>query len=191
MTVITTIPEDEATGDVARLYADDIDDQGFVAAHSKVLALNMEAYDAWEKLIGAIAHTMDKRRYELVTLAAALGVGSRHCRLAHGRKSLRFFDEDQLIRIAHDYRSAGLSDADVAMMAFAEKVSTNSSGMTNIDSLELRDFGFSDTEIVNIALAAAARNYFSRAIQALAVDVEVPTDISEELAKELVRGIPG
>ena len=44
--------------------------------------------------------------------------------------------------------------------------------MTDADSQALRDHGFSDRQIVDIALAAGARNYFSRALQALAVPVE-------------------
>ena len=44
--------------------------------------------------------------------------------------------------------------------------------MTDADSQALRDQGFSDRQIVDIALAAGARNYFSRTLQALAVPVE-------------------
>jgi uncharacterized peroxidase-related enzyme len=186
MTIVKTIPEDEATGLVAGFYADDVRDQGYVADHTKVLSANPEALAAWDALIRAIAAPMDKRRYELVTLAAALGTRSQHCRLAHGRKALRYFDEDELVRIAEDYRSAGLTEAEVAMMRFAEKVSTASAAMTDADSLRLRELGFSDREIVDIALAAAARNYYSRAVQALGAEVEVPPDVSDRLRDALV-----
>lgn len=189
MSIIETPTEDEATGEVARIYADDLRDLGYVPSHTRVMATNPAAYDAWERLIGSIARGMDTRRYELITLAAARGAGSRHCRLAHGAKSLRFFDEEQLERIARDYRHAGLSEAEVAMMAFAERVSTDSATMTDADSELLRSAGFSDTEIVDIALAAAARNYYSRAIQALAVDVDVPASLSPALREALVAGI--
>ncbi|MGK9146542.1 carboxymuconolactone decarboxylase family protein [Plantibacter flavus] len=189
MTILHTVPEAEATGAVAELYADDIADQGYVSAHTKVMALNMEAYAAWEHLIGAVARPLGRRRYELVTLAAARGTRSAHCRLAHGRKSLDLFDEGQLIRIAADYRDADLSPAEVAMMCFAERVSEDASAMTDADSLTLREHGFSDQEILDITLAAAARNYYSRAIGALAVEVEPPSDISDELRRALVADL--
>jgi uncharacterized peroxidase-related enzyme len=189
MSILRTIPEADADATTAALYDDDIADQGFVAAHTKVMALNPEAYAAWEALIGAIARPLGKRRYELVTLAAARGTRSRHCRLAHGRKSLGLFSEDQLVRIAADYRDAGLSPAEVAMMAFAERVGRDSDRMTDADSLTLREHGFSDQEILDIALAAAARNYYSRALQALAVDVDDPEDIGPELRDALVRDL--
>ena len=188
MAIITAPSQAESTGLTARIYAHDIDEQGYVSGHTRVLALNPEAYEAWDALADSIAGSMDKRRYELVTLAAALGVKSRHCRLAHGGKSLDLFGHDDLVRIARDYQSAGLSTAEVEMMRFAEKVSTGAASMTDADSQRLRDVGFDDREIVNIALAAAARNYFSRAIQALAIDVD-PSPLDDELQHALLDGI--
>ncbi|MET0725453.1 MAG: carboxymuconolactone decarboxylase family protein [Leifsonia sp.] len=187
MSIISTVPEADATGRVAEFYADDVGSQGFVASHTKVMALNPQAYDAWDSLTGIIADSLGIRRYELVTLAAALGVSSRHCRLAHGRKSLSVFDEAQLVRIARDYRHAGLDEAEVAMMEYAEQVSIDASAMTDADSRRLREVGFTDREIVDITLAAAARNYYSRAIQALAIDVDPTPGISDELRDALLE----
>ena len=72
-----------------------------------------------------------------------------------------------------DYRTAGLSEAEVAMM--------------DADSQRLRDVGFTDREIIDIALAAGMRNFFSRTLHALAVEVDVPPG----LTPELVRAIEG
>lgn len=189
MSIIETPTRENVTGLAAEIYADDQEHMGYVPEHTRVMAVNPEAYLAWENLIGAIASGMDKRRYELVTLAAARGVKSQHCLLAHGNKTLRYIEEGELTRIARDYRSAGISEAEVAMMAFAEKVSTNSSAMTDADSQTLRDAGYSDREIVDIALAAAARNYFSRAIQALGVAVDVPPTLPVPLKDALLESL--
>ena len=189
MSIIETVSEMDATGLVAALYAEDLSDLGYVPSHTKVMALNPEAVRAFENLIRAITGPMDKRRYELVTLAAARGTRSEHCLLAHGLKSLRYIDEETLTRVARDYRDAGLTDAEVEMMEFAEKVSTDSDTLTDADSLRLREHGFTDREIVDIALAAAARNYYSRAVQALAVEVDVPPSLPESLRRALVEGL--
>ncbi|HEX3721468.1 MAG TPA: hypothetical protein VHV31_01675 [Nitrolancea sp.] len=188
MSIIRAIPEAEATGIVAELYAEDIEDSGQVESVTKVLALNPEAERAWEELMRTITSSMDMRRYDLVTLAAARGVKSQHCRLAYGAKSLRIFDEDQLTKIAIDYHHADLTSGEVAMMDYAERVSQDSFNMTDADSQALRDHGFTDREIVDITLAAAARNYLSRTIQALAVDVEIPTSLTPQLASALTDG---
>ncbi|MCS0498971.1 carboxymuconolactone decarboxylase family protein [Protaetiibacter mangrovi] len=189
MTIIRTPEPDEVAGDAAELYAEDLQAIGYVPSHTRVMATNPAAVRAFENLIRASIRTMDLRRYELVTLAAAQAIGSRACRLAHGRKSLKVFDENQLERIARDFHDAGLSEAEVAMMDFAQKLSHDSASMTDADSLRLRELGFSDDEIVDIALAAAARNFYSRALHALAVPVDVPPDLSPALRDALVDGV--
>ncbi|MDQ0850846.1 putative peroxidase-related enzyme [Arthrobacter sp. B3I9] len=186
MTIIKTVPPGEASGVTAAFYAEDIRDLGYVASHTKVMSLHPEAYKAWNCMVEAVAGPMDKRRYELVTLAASLGIGSQHCRLAHGARTLKYFDEATLIRIARDYRNAGLTAAEVAMMEFAEKLSRDSASMTEQDSRNLQALGFSDEDIVEITLAAAMRNFFARAVQALAVDVDSPPALSAGLKQALL-----
>ena len=189
MSIIATPDESEVTGLAAEIYAADIRRIGYVPAHTRVMAVNPEAERAWEALASAIAAQLGVRRYELVTLAAARGARSLHCRLAHGAKTLPLIAEEQLVRIATDHHDADLTEAEVAMMDFAEKVSTDAASMTDADSLRLREVGFSDREIVDITLAAAARNYYSRAVQALAVDVDVPPTLPAALREALVAGL--
>lgn len=189
MAIIRTVAEADATGAVAKHYRRDVATRGRVTTDTQAMLLNLPAYEAWEALIGAIARPLGMRRYELVTLAAAGALRSQACRLAHGVKSLALFDEQQLERIARDYHDADLTEAEVAIMEFAEKLSTDSSAMTEADSLRLRELGLSDEDIVNVALAAAARNYYSRALHALAVDVDVPDRLSPELRDALAGPI--
>ena len=189
MTIIRTPDPDEVEGEAAALYAADLASIGYVPSHTRVMATNPAAVRAFESLIRASLRTMDLRRYELVTLAAAGAIGSRACRLAHGKKSLKVFDEAALERIARDYHDAGLSEAEVAMMEFAERLSRDSASMTDADAARLRELGFADDEIVDIALAAAARNFYSRALHALAVPVDEPPQLSPALRDALVAGI--
>ena len=186
VSIIQTTEPDEATGVVAEIYADDQRHLGYVPEHTRVMAVNPEAYLAWEQLARAIAAQLGLRRYELVTLAAAQGAHSEHCRLAHGARMLTLVDEEPLEAIARDYRHADLSEAEVAMMEYAERISTDAADMTDADTLRLRELGFTDREIVDITLAAAARNYFSRAIQALGVAVDVPPGLSDRLRGALL-----
>lgn len=187
MSILQTPDEGDATGEAAAIYAEERAELGYVPSHTRVLAMNAEAYEGWGKLVSAIAGSMGMRRYELVTLAAALGLESRHCRLAHGQKALKFMGEPELLRIARDYRDAGLDEAEVAMMDFAVKLSTDAAAMNDADSRRLRDLGFTDREIVDIALAAAARNFLSRFLQSLAVDVDVPPNLGEGMRRALLE----
>lgn len=185
MSILRTTTEAEATGLVAELYDDDIRDLGYVPSHTKAMAMNPEAVKAFEQLIRAIAGPMNKRRYELITLAAAEAIGSQACRVAHSRKSLNYMEQAEIVAVVTDFHDAGLSEAEVAMMEFAQKLSRDSATMTDADSQRLRDVGFDDREIVDIALAAAARNYYSRALHALAVEVDVPPDLDAGIREAL------
>lgn len=187
--IITPPTPDEATGHVAEMYAGDLADDGFVYAHTRAMAMNPGVHAAFEALVGATVPSIGLRNYELVTLAAARAIHSSHCLLAHGRKTLRadLMDEDQLVRLAEDYRDAGLTAAEVAMMAYAERLSTDAAAMTDADSQALRDHGFSDRQIADITFAAAARNFFSRSLQALAVPVDDVPGLTPRLRDALLK----
>jgi len=184
MIIDTPDESDEAVDD---LYAADIADLGYVPSHTRAMAVNPEALRAFQQLVRTVVAQLGVRRYELATLAAAQAIGSHACRNAHARKSLKLFDEEQLELILRDYHDAELSEADVALMDFAAKLSRDSSSMTDADSLRLREVGFTDREIVDIALAASVRNYFSRALHALAVEVDVPPGLSPAIQDALTQ----
>lgn len=189
MTILHTADEESVTGAAAALYAEDLAAIGYVPSHTRVMALNPEAVRAFEALIKAVAPGLGMRRYELVTLAAAGAIGSVSCVLAHGQKSLKYIDADEVQRVARDFRNAGLSAAEVAMMEYAAKLSRDSASMTERDAEVLREHGFSDREIVDIALAAAARNFYSRALHALGVDPDVPPKLEPALHEALLAGM--
>jgi uncharacterized peroxidase-related enzyme len=79
----------------------------------------------------------------------------------------RFFSAEQVEAIVRDYRQAGLEPAEVALMAFAEKVTLHAYEVTQEDIDALRAHGFSDADIVDIALTAASRSFFSKMTDAL------------------------
>ena len=190
--IVTPPTPDEAAGHVAEMYDHDMRADGFVFSHTRAMAINPAAHEAFEALIRAIVPSIGVRTYELATLGAARAIPSPHCLLAHGRKTLRAeaLSEEQLERVARrEDETAGLDDADVAVIRFAEKLSTDAGAMTDADSQSLRDQGFSDRQIVDIALAAAARNYFSRALQALAVPVDDVPGLSPALREALLSPV--
>ena len=57
--------------------------------------------------------------------------------------------------------------------------------MTDDDTLRLHAVGFTDREIVDVALDASAREYNSRALHALSVEVDEPPELSTRLRKAL------
>jgi uncharacterized peroxidase-related enzyme len=165
---ITPVAPEEATGAVRELYEHDLAAKGFIANHTRLFSLRPDAYRAWRQLIVAIMSTMEPRSYELVTLAAAEAQRSRYCVAAHGAiLEASFVDRPQLESIARDFRDAGLAPLEVAVMAFAEKVALQAHAVTDPDVDQLRMLGLGDAEILDVALAAAARSFFGKTLDAL------------------------
>jgi len=127
-----------------------------------------EVLAAWTELNGAIKAGMDPRRYELATLAAARRLRSSYCCLAHGTVLLEQFGEP-VGEIALDHRAAGLDEVDVAVMDLAERVVDDATSIGDEDLRPLRDLGLSEAEIMDVVLAAAARCFFSKTLDALGV----------------------
>lgn len=186
--IVTPPPVEGAEGHVAEMYASDLDADGRVFSYTGAMAVNPEAHAAFESLIRAIVPSIGIRGYEAATLGAARSIGSTHCMLAHGRKSLRadVVDEAGLAAFAAG-DDAAFSEAERTVIRFAAKLSSTPAAMTDADTQELRDAGYTDRQIVDITLAAAARNFFSRALLALAVPTDEMPGLEPSLADALVR----
>jgi alkylhydroperoxidase family enzyme len=149
-----------------------------------------DVLEAWGQLLGAIKSRMDERRYELVTLAAARRLRSSYCSLAHGKVLLERFD-DPVREIAFDPRAAGLAEVDIAAMDFAERVVDDATAIGEEDRQRLRDLGLSDGEIMDVALAAAARCFFSKTLDAMGVLPDASfRELEPALREALVVGLP-
>jgi alkylhydroperoxidase family enzyme len=149
-----------------------------------------EVFAAWAQLNGAIKGGMDLRRYELATLAAARRLRSSYCCLAHGTVLIERFREP-VLEIALDHHTAGLDEVDVAVMDFAERVVDDAASIDEPDLQRLRDLGLSDVDIMDVALAAAARCFFSKTLDAIRVQPDAAyRDLDPGLREALVVGRP-
>ncbi|MCA9883641.1 MAG: peroxidase-related enzyme [Anaerolineae bacterium] len=168
MSYISTVPVDEAEGDVQAMYADNDAKMGYVPNYVKLFSHRPQVIGAWGNLLGSIRSNLDLRRYELATIAAARGLRSSYCMMAHSSVLLKNdFSSEQLTAIATDYTEADLQPVDVAIMAFAEKIARDASSITEADIQAMRDCGMTDTEIFDVAATAAARCFFSKLLDSL------------------------
>jgi alkylhydroperoxidase family enzyme len=149
-----------------------------------------EVLAAWQQLNGAIKDRMDLRRYELATLAAAQRLHSSYCCLMHGKVLSDQFGEP-VAAIARDRRSAPLDAVDVAVMDLAERVVDDATSIGASDLQPLRDLGLSDAEIMDVVLAAAARCFFSKTLDAIGVLPDASlAGLEPDLLEVLVVGRP-
>lgn len=192
MSFINTIPLGEATGDVRRLYEQNQARLGYVPNSAKVFSLRPQVMDGWAHLQKSIRSTMDPRRYELVTLAAARALRSSYCSLAHGRVlETQFFSSGDVTRIARRDDGSPLEPAEAAVMAFAEKVVRHADGVTREDVDLLRGHGLTDGEIFDVVASAAARCFFSKVLDALGAEPDASYEaLAPDLREALTVGRP-
>jgi uncharacterized peroxidase-related enzyme len=192
MAFIQTIPVGQATGEVRALYERTQASLGYVPNYAKVFSHRPPVMAAWSALLASIRGNLEARQYELITLAAARALRSSYCLLAHGAVLReKFYSAPQLTEIAADFAHADLTPADVAMMAFAERVARDATGITDAEVRALREHGFTDAQIFDIAAAAAARCFFSKLLDALgALPDAAYAGLEDDLKRELTRGRP-
>lgn len=83
----------------------------------------------------------------------------------------KFFNSETVEAIVRDYHNAGLDPKEEAVMAFAEKVLTNSYQISQDDIDNLKNHGFSAEDIFNIALTVTSRSFFSRVVDAMGFQI--------------------
>ena len=145
---------------------------------------------AWLALNRSIKESMDLRRYELATLAAAQRLRSSYCCLAHGKVLIDSFGEP-VREIALDRRGAGLDEVDIAVMDLAEQVVDDATAIGDQHLARLRELGLPEPEIRGVVLAAAARCFFSKTLDALDIRADASySELDPALLDVLVVGRP-
>jgi uncharacterized peroxidase-related enzyme len=193
MTFIQTVSDDEATGVAAELLERARERYGFVPNWVRLFAGRPDVHDAWEQLLQAIRDRMDRRRYELATVAAARRLRSSYCMLAHSSVliDMDFYEPEAVRAIASDHRAAGLDPVDVAVMDLAERVAADATSITQEDVDRARAAGLSDPEIFEVVLAASLRAFFTKTLDALGVEPDASyRELDPELQEALVVGRP-
>jgi uncharacterized peroxidase-related enzyme len=192
VTFIETIPPEQADPALADIYDASRAALGHVPNFAQAFSLRPDVYVAWQQLNGAIKANMDLRRYELATVAAARELRSSYCMLAHGSVLAdQFLAPDGVRAVVEDHRAAGLDPVDVAVMDLAEKVAQDATTVTEADIERLRSLGLSDPEILDVVLAAAARCFFSKALDGVGARPDARfAQLEPELRDTLTVGRP-
>jgi len=99
---------------------------------------------------------LSKAEREMIVVATSSNNNCLYCVVAHGA-ILRIRAKDPLIadQIATNYKKAGLSKRERAMVSFAIKVSIESHSVDDADCELLRSHGFSNDDIWDIAAITA------------------------------------
>jgi uncharacterized peroxidase-related enzyme len=189
---IEPVSEEDASGATAEMYEADIAEDGWVSNVARAFSHAPEVMDAWSSLILSIRNRMDRRRYELATLAAAEQLRSSYCMLAHGSVlASQFYDEQRVVQIVADRSTADLDETDRAVMDLAAKVAADATSVSPEDAGRLKRLGLSDAQIFDVVAAAAARAFLTKVIDGLGFQPDPAyAELAPELRDALVIGRP-
>jgi len=190
---LASIDEEAAKGPVADYYAQQRQAWGFLPNYAACFATRPDVAEAWNALNSTVRSGMDRRRFEIATIAAARSLRSTYCTAAHST-FLRDLcaDEATMRSIAEQPSGAGLAVQDRAVFEFATKVAVDASSVEQSDVDALRTVGLSDPEIADVVFAVAARAFFTKVLDGLGskLDAQTASSIGPELLNAMIVGRP-
>src|ERR1700691_2325566 len=167
----------ELSPPVAAYFAKCREKLGFVPNVLTAYAYDMaklEAFAAFYNDLMLAPSGLSRLEREMIAVAVSSDNHCFYCLTAHGAAVRQLSGIPQLGELmAMNWRAAGLPPRQHAMLAFAEKVTLRSAQIEEADRQALRDVGFSDREIWDVAAVASFFNMSNR--MASAVDMR-PND---------------
>jgi uncharacterized peroxidase-related enzyme len=189
MAFIETTAPNDTQGDARAMLERQQRHYGYVPNYAKVFSDRADIMDLWANLLRGIRSHIEPRRFELATFAASRELGSSYCTLAHGKVL-----QDTLLsaKEMHSLLEGDLeafSEAEVAVMDLARKVTADSSSVTQEDIDRLRRCGLGDDEIFDVVATAAARTFFAKLPDALGAQPDSTfLEMEETLRESLTVG---
>ncbi len=190
---IETVPEADATEPLAEFYRQQRGSWGFLPDFAEAFSTRPEVAAAWNRLNGAIRDGMERRRYEIATIAAARELRSTYCTVAHaGFLRDECDDETTMLALSDDPSGSTLDEVDRAVYLFAGKVARDAASVEQADVDALRAVGLTDADVADVVFAAAARSFFTRVLDGLGarLDLQTAETFAPDVLAPLVVGRP-
>ncbi|MFL5133477.1 MAG: carboxymuconolactone decarboxylase family protein [Microvirga sp.] len=172
---LQTIEEEQATGRVAEIYERQKAQLGLVMDAAKCFTARPDLLPIYTDFSDRIraGFSLGLREWRLITLIAAKHIPSTYCSHVYGKQLIDDLgSKEAVLAVQRDFRTAGLSDRDVEMLAYAQKIAQDASRISHADIDRLHAVGFSDQQICDIALCAAFRCFVSRFFDATGAGTE-------------------
>ncbi len=190
---ISPVGEDAAEGELAEYYRARRAAWGFLPNYAGAFSTRPDVARAWNALNTTIRDSMDRRRFEIATIAAARSRRSTYCTAAHSG-FLRDVcgDEDTMRSIAAEPGDPALGAEDRAVYDFAAKVAADAASVDQDDVDQLRAVGLTDAEVADVVFAAAARCFFTAVLDGLGaqLDPQTASTFAPEELDSMVVGRP-
>ncbi|MEQ1954960.1 alkylhydroperoxidase [Mesorhizobium sp. CN2-181] len=188
---VRTIEPSEAEGEIASIYDGEMASMGRVMEATRCWTARPDILAPVEHLLHQIrdGFSLELVNFRLITLVAAKHVPSSYCCHVYFKALSGMIGREQALAVHRDYRNAGLTEQQVAMLAYAEQITVDASRIDQDTIDSLRAVGLTDLNIADIALAASFRNFLSRYFDAVGARAEPEfLDDDPSVRKELSVG---
>jgi uncharacterized peroxidase-related enzyme len=166
MAYVETIAAEQASGELARVYQAIAGERGGVAAIHQAASLRpdlMDAHFAFYKRLMFAEGGLARRLRERIAVAVSEANACLYCQTHHGAS---------LCQLGGDPAAAPTDPKEVALAAFARKITLSPAGCGGADIEGLRRAGFTDGEIVDAVFVAGYFGLANRVVTALGVELE-------------------
>jgi uncharacterized peroxidase-related enzyme len=175
MAWIDTIAPADADGELAALYDDIADARGGVANILQAHSLNPDALrdhvDLYQTLLFGQSNLRRAEREALAVVVSAAN-DCEYCVRHHAEALAAYWADDRVEALAADYTALDdLSPKLRAACDFAARLTTAPGEPTEDDVDQLREAGWSDRDVLDIALITSYFNFVNRLATGLGVDV--------------------
>jgi uncharacterized peroxidase-related enzyme len=158
--------EDEAPPAVAKLFDKASEKLGFIPNVLRVYALRPRHLELWEAFYDDLMRGesgLTKPQREMIAVVVSTVNRCHYCMVSHAA-ALRKLTGDPILveQLRTNYKYAELEPRERAMLDFAVKLTEQSSSCSEDDVEALREAGWSDEDIMDIAQVAAMFNFTNR-----------------------------
>jgi uncharacterized peroxidase-related enzyme len=163
--------ESELPADIQELFAKNRAKPGFVPNVFVAYSLRPAALRGFIAMYDALMDGesgLSKAEREMIAVAVSAQNHCHYCLISHGAV-LRVRAKDAALAdtVAANYRAAGITPRQRAMLDYAVKLTRSSAELSEDDLGALREHGFGDADIFDITQVAAFFNYSNRVASAL------------------------
>jgi uncharacterized peroxidase-related enzyme len=161
------VPEEaEVPAGVRELWAPSLEKLGFVPNVLRNFALrpaHLLAWNAWYEVAMKDDSGLTKAEREMIAVVVSVANDCDYCIAAHSA-ALRKLTKDAALadQVAADHREAGLTERMKAALDYAVKLTLQPREMTEADVQALRDAGWADEDVMDIAEVTGLFNMSNR-----------------------------
>jgi uncharacterized peroxidase-related enzyme len=176
MPYIDVIAEDEATGELAEIYADAKGRRGALSNVLKIHSLQPKTLKTHLEFYLSVLYGrsgLSRQERETIAVAVSHANACRYCIEHHADALSRYQKDPHLVKeLATHGHSKGLTARESALVETAVRLTLRPAEGNQEDVGRLKQAGFSDEEILMATMTTAYFNFVNRMVHGLGVELE-------------------